>query len=233
MDLKDINIDEIKNLDNFSGIVPVFPLSTVVFFPNTLLPLHIFEPRYRDMLNDSLNSEKIIAMALLKPGWDENYYGSPEVFDVAGMGRIVSSETFDDGRSNIVLYGLKRIKIVEFTEDKPYRKARIELLENKSGDDEINYKEILKNVVSDWNDMLGAKHKEHQLNINMDLPLENLTDVMASVIFTNIFDRQSYLEETNVQKRAAMLIESMKTRIKYVDITSKRSDSIINTRNLN
>ena len=233
MDLKDINIDEIKNLDNFSGIVPVFPLSTVVFFPNTLLPLHIFEPRYRDMLNDSLNSEKIIAMALLKPGWDENYYGSPEVFDVAGMGRIVSSETFDDGRSNIVLYGLKRIKIVEFTEDKPYRKARIELLENKSGDDEINYKENLKNVVSDWNDMLGAKHKEHQLNINMDLPLENLTDVMASVIFTNIFDRQSYLEETNVQKRAAMLIESMKTRIKYVDITSKRSDSIINTRNLN
>lgn len=233
MDLKDINIDEIKNLDNFSGIVPVFPLSTVVFFPNTLLPLHIFEPRYRDMLSDSLNSEKIIAMALLKPGWDENYYGSPEVFDVAGMGRIVSSETFDDGRSNIVLYGLKRIKIVEFTEDKPYRKARIELLENKSGDDEINYKENLKNVVSDWNDMLGAKHKEHQLNINMDLPLENLTDVMASVIFTNIFDRQSYLEETNVQKRAAMLIESMKTRIKYVDITSKRSDSIINTRNLN
>jgi len=233
VDLKDINIDEIKNLDNFSGIVPVFPLSTVVFFPNTLLPLHIFEPRYRDMLNDSLNSEKIIAMALLKPGWDENYYGSPEVFDVAGMGRIVSSETFDDGRSNIVLYGLKRIKIVEFTEDKPYRKARIELLENKSGDDEINYKENLKNVVSDWNDMLGAKHKEHQLNINMDLPLENLTDVMASVIFTNIFDRQSYLEETNVQKRAAMLIESMKTRIKYVDITSKRSDSIINTRNLN
>lgn len=233
MDLKDINIDEIKNLDNFSGIVPVFPLSTVVFFPNTLLPLHIFEPRYRDMLNDSLNSEKIIAMALLKPGWDENYYGSPEVFDVAGMGRIVSSETFDDGRSNIVLYGLKRIKIVEFTEDIPYRKARIELLENKSGDDEINYKENLKNVVSDWNDMLGAKHKEHQLNINMDLPLENLTDVMASVIFTNIFDRQSYLEETNVQKRAAMLIESMKTRIKYVDITSKRSDSIINTRNLN
>jgi Lon protease-like protein len=233
VDLKNINIAEIKNLDNFTGIVPVFPLSTVVFFPNTLLPLHIFEQKYRNMLSDSLNSEKIIAMALLKPGWDDNYYGSPEVFDVAGMGRIVSSETFDDGRSNIVLYGLKRIKIVEFTKDTPYRKARIEILNNKKGNDESGLKEKLKNIVSDWNDMLGTKYKEHQLNINLNLPLGSLTDVMASVIFTNIFDKQSFLEETDVEKRAKMLIESIETRLQYANITSKRIDSIVNTRNLN
>ena len=233
MDLKDINLDEIKNLDNFSGIVPVFPLSTVVFFPNTLLPLHIFEQRYRDMLTDSLSGEKIIAMALLKPGWDENYYGNPEIFDIAGMGRIVSSETFDDGRSNIVLYGLRRIKILEFTQDRPFRKARIELLDNRNWNDEQNYREKLKNIVSDWNDMLGEKHKDHKLNINMELPLANLTDVMASVIFTNIFEKQSFLEETDVEKRASMLLESLKTRMRYAEITSKRADSILNTRNLN
>ena len=233
MDTKKLQIQEIKNLDNFSGIVPVFPLSTVVFFPNTLLPLHIFEPRYREMLRDALDSEKIIAMALLKPGWDDNYYGSPDVFDVAGMGRIVSSETFRDGRSNIVLYGLKRIKILEFTEDKPYRKASVEILENKSGNDETNYREKIKNVVTDWNDMLGEKHKEHQLNINLELPLSNLTDVMASVLYTNIFDKQAFLEETDVEKRAQKLIESLKTRLHNAEITSKRSDSIINTRNLN
>ena len=233
MDLKDINLDEIKNLDNFSGIVPVFPLSTVVFFPNTLLPLHIFEQRYRDMLADSLSSEKIIAMALLKPGWDENYYGNPEIFDIAGMGRIVSSETFDDGRSNIVLYGLRRIKILEFTQDRPFRKARIELLDNRNWNDEQNYREKLRNIVSDWNDMLGEKHKDHKLNINMELPLANLTDVMASVIFTNIFDKQLFLEETDVEKRAAMLFESLQTRMRYAEITSKRADSILNTRNLN
>lgn len=233
MDLKKIKIDEIKNLDNFSGIVPVFPLSTVVFFPNTLLPLHIFEERYRDMLSDSQNSENLIAMALLKPGWDDNYYGSPEVFDVAGMGRIVSSEIFSDGRSNIVLYGLKRIRILEFTQDKPYRKARIELLDNKSCNEEVNYKEKLKNIVSDWNDILGEKYKEHQLNINLELPLANLTDVMASVIFTNIFDKQSFLEETDVELRASKLIESIETRLQNAEITSKRIDSIVNTRNLN
>lgn len=233
MDLKNINIEEIKNLDNFSGIVPVFPLSTVVFFPNTLLPLHIFEERYRDMLSDSLGSEKIIAMALLKPGWDDNYYGNPDVYDVAGMGRIVSSETFSDGRSNIVLYGLKRIRIVEFIEDKPYRKARIEILDNKSGNDESKYKDRIKNIVSDWNDMLGEKYKEHQLNINLNLPLANLTDVMASLIFTNIFEKQSFLEVTDVEKRASMLIDSLETRLHNAEITSKRIDSIVNTRNLN
>ena len=233
MDLKNINIKEIKNLDSFTGIVPVFPLSTVVFFPNTLLPLHIFEQRYRNMLSDSLNSEKIIAMALLKPGWDEDYYGSPDVFDVAGMGRIVSSETFGDGRSNIVLYGLKRIKIVEFIEDKPYRKARIEILNNINSNNENSLKEKLNNIVSDWNDMLGTKYKDHRIDINLNLPLGNLTDVMASVIFTNIFEKQSFLEETDVEKRAAMLIDSLETRLQYARVTSQRIDSIVNTRNLN
>jgi len=233
MDLKKLQIKEIKNLDNFSGIVPIFPLSTVVFFPNTLLPLHIFEERYRDMLSNALNSERIIAMALLKPGWEENYNGSPEIYEVAGMGRIVSSETFSDGRSNIVLYGLKRIKIVEFIEERPYRTAKIEVLENRKSSDEKNYKDRINNIVSDWNDMLGSKFKEHKLSLNMNLPLENLTDVMASVIFTNIFDKQSFLEETDVDKRAVMLIESMETRLRYAEITSKRKDSIINTRDLN
>ena len=233
VDLKNINIKEIKNLDNFTGIVPVFPLSTVVFFPNTLLPLHIFEQRYKNMLSDSLTSEKIIAMALLKLGWDDNYYGNPEIFDVAGMGRIVSSETFDDGRSNIVLYGLKRIKIVEFTEDMPYRKARIEILSNRNGNDETGLKEKLKNTVSDWNDMLGTKYKEHRFDINMNLPLGNLTDVMASVIFTNIFEKQTFLEETDVENRAKMMIESIETRLQNAKITSTRIDSIVNTRNLN
>jgi len=233
VDLKKLKIEEIKNLDNFSGIVPVFPLSTVVFFPNTLLPLHIFEERYRDMLSNALNSEKIIAMALLKPGWEENYYENPEVYEVAGMGRIVSSETFSDGRSNIVLYGLKRIKIVEFIEERPYRTAKIEVLENRKSSDEKNYKDRMNNIVSDWNDMLGSNFKEHKLSLNMNLPLENLTDVMASVILTNIFEKQSFLEETDIDKRAAMLIESMETRLQYAAITSKRKDSIINTRNLN
>ena len=233
MDLKNINFNEIKNLDSFSGIVPVFPLSTVVFFPNTLLPLHIFEQRYRDMLTDTLNSEKAIVMALLKPGWEKNYYGNPEVFDIAGMGKIVSSETFKDGRSNIVLYGLKRIKIMEIIEEKPYRKAKVEILEDRKITFDSDYRERLNQLITDWNSMLGDKEKKHKISINTLLPLENLTDVLASVLITNVFEKQQLLEETDVEIRAEKLVAFLETRLKVISITSNRSDVIWEKRNLN
>ena len=233
MDLKNINFNEIKNLDSFSGIVPVFPLSTVVFFPNTLLPLHIFEQRYRDMLTDTLNSEKAIVMALLKPGWEKNYYENPEVFDIAGMGKIVSSETFKDGRSNIVLYGLKRIKIMEIIEEKPYRKAKVEILEDRKITFDSDYRERLNQLITDWNSMLGDKEKKHKISINTLLPLENLTDVLASVLITNVFEKQQLLEETDVEIRAEKLVAFLETRLKVISITSNRSDVIWEKRNLN
>ncbi len=110
MELPELDLNNVANLKNFSGVVPLFPLSSVVFFPNTLLPLHIFEPRYKEMVNAAINNEKIIGMALLKPGWESDYYGNPDVYDIIGMGRIVSSDVFEDGKINIILYGLKRAK---------------------------------------------------------------------------------------------------------------------------
>lgn len=185
------------------------------------------------MLTDSLKSEKIIVMALLKPGWEDDYYGNPEIYEVAGMGRIVSSETFNDGRSNIVLYGLKRIKILEFVESKPYRKARIEILENRKTPGDVIYNEKIKNLITVWNDLLGTEQSKHKLEVNVNLPLENLTDVLASVLVTNIFERQAILEETDVEFRAERLIKMLETRIKYALITFSRKESIIHTRNLN
>jgi len=87
-----IDLTNVLNLQNFSGVIPLFPLATVVFFPNTLLPLHVFEPRYRQMIKDIIDGERIIGMVLLKPGWEKSYEGNPEIYSVVGMGRIVNSE---------------------------------------------------------------------------------------------------------------------------------------------
>ncbi len=73
--------------------IAIFPLPNVVFFPHTLLPLHIFERRYRQMLADCLAGERRLAMALLRPGWEAGYHGRPAIYAVAGAGEIVSSET--------------------------------------------------------------------------------------------------------------------------------------------
>lgn len=111
--------------------IPIFPLPTVVFFPHTLLPLHIFEPRYRQMLADCLAGERRLAVVLLKPGWEADYYGRPPVHTVAGAGEIARSKRRPDGRSDILLRGLGRIMIEgEMPSSKPYRVARTSWLED-------------------------------------------------------------------------------------------------------
>lgn len=105
--------------------IPIFPLPDVVLFPHTLLPLHIFEARYRQMVRDCLAGDKRLAMALLKPGWENDYYGRPPIYPIAGAGEIIQHEELPDGRFNIILRGTMRIGILtELPPDKPYRMAR-------------------------------------------------------------------------------------------------------------
>jgi len=105
--------------------IPVFPLPNVVLFPKTYLPLYIFEPRYRTMVSDAAMSGQCIGMALLKDGWETDYYGHPPVFSTGCVGRLVSVQPMADGRSNIMLQGLERFEIEREWYDKPYREATI------------------------------------------------------------------------------------------------------------
>ena len=84
-------------------VTPLFPLPDVVFFPKTLLPLHVYEPRYRALAAEALEQGRAICTALLKPGWEADYYGSPEVYPVGCVGRIVHHQKLPDGRYNITL----------------------------------------------------------------------------------------------------------------------------------
>src|SRR5512147_1061011 len=92
-------------------IIPIFPLPNVVLFPTVFLPLHIFEPRYRAMVRDALGGDRIIGMALLRPGWESHYEASPAVYAVGCAGLITHAERLPDGRYNIVLQGLEKYRI--------------------------------------------------------------------------------------------------------------------------
>lgn len=107
--------------------VPVFPLPNVVFFPKTYLPLHIFEPRYRRMVADAAAGAQCIAMALLKDGWETDYYGNPPIYPMLCVGRLVSVQPLADGRSNILLQGLARGEVLEEHFDKSYRQATVRI----------------------------------------------------------------------------------------------------------
>jgi len=91
--------------------LPIFPLPNVVLFPNVFLPLHIFEPRYRQMVAESLAGDRIIGMVLLQPGYEADYDGAPPIYSTGCSGLITHSEKLEDGRYNLVLRGLEKFAI--------------------------------------------------------------------------------------------------------------------------
>ena len=112
--------------------IPLFPLPNVVLFPAAQLPLHVFEPRYRAMVADALENERLIGMVMLRPGWEPDYEGTPPVYRIGCAGFITHAEPLPDGRYNIMLRGLEKFRIVEerFAREgaQRYRMARIESL---------------------------------------------------------------------------------------------------------
>src|SRR5438552_5894063 len=106
-----------------ADVIPVFPLPNVVFFPRMPLPLHIFEPRYREMVRDAARGARLIGMVLLRTEWEQDYYGRPSIFATGTVGEMVRVEGLPDGRFNIVLRGLREYTIVRELERHAYREA--------------------------------------------------------------------------------------------------------------
>lgn len=111
--------------------MPLFPLPGAVFLPHTILPLHVFEGRYRDLIADTMSGDGYVAIPRLKPGWEQDYEGSPAVFAIAGFGRIIRHQALPDGRSNLLILGLGRMRIEgELPTDGRYRIGHGELLKD-------------------------------------------------------------------------------------------------------
>lgn len=123
---------------------PLFPLPNVVFFPRTNLPLHIFEPRYRQLMRDALGADRRIAMGLLRPGWEKDYYGNPPVYDVCCVGYIETFEELEDGKFNLLLVGQQKVRILKVLKETPYRTvSAIPLREKIPAETETGRQEIL------------------------------------------------------------------------------------------
>lgn len=106
-------------------IVPLFPLPNLVLFPGTPVPLHIFEPRYREMIADTTRGDGIIGMILLKGDWEREYHAFPDIYEVGCAGRIRDLVQLEDGRYNLVLEGLAEFRVLREMREKVYRQAEV------------------------------------------------------------------------------------------------------------
>lgn len=108
--------------------VPVFPLPNVVLFPHAVVLLHVFELRYRTMVRDALAGERLIALALLKPGWEREYHGSPAFHELGCLARFEAVEWLPDDCYDLKLLGLSRVWLGTLVREYPYRAARVEVM---------------------------------------------------------------------------------------------------------
>jgi hypothetical protein len=108
--------------------VPVFPLPGLVLFPGVDLPLHVWELRYRTLMRDALAGERVIALALLLPGWERDYHASPEFHSLACLAHIEEAAWLPDDCYHVHLKGLARVKLGRTVKEFPYRAVRAQVL---------------------------------------------------------------------------------------------------------
>jgi Lon protease-like protein len=197
------------------AVVPLFPLPNVVLFPKAVLPLHIFEERYKRMTADVLGSHRQVAMALLKAGWEKNYYGHPAIEPVVCVGSILSHERLPDGRYNFLLQGHTRARVVREVGDESYRQAVLEpLVETEGSDDDLaeQRRRLVELFDRDAYAALPGGSQVRQL-----LAASVATDVIADLLAFNVLSddevelKWSLLAETRVRARVARTVDAVES----------------------
>ena len=196
------------------NLVPVFPLPTVVLFPKALLPLKVFEPRYLAMVQDVLDSYGFIAMGLLKPGWEADYFGSPDVFPVVGVGRILEYRTEQDGTYRIVLWGERRAEIREWVTGRPYRAARVEPVREEEPAVQAERESLRQRIWTELNCLISQDDEvgeEGRAKIEEAVQTADelgfLVDSMAFHFLSDPREKQVILEARNAIVRERLLRE--------------------------
>jgi Lon protease-like protein len=191
--------------------VPVMPLPGALLFPRALLPLYIFEPRYREMLNYALKHDRVFAVALIKPELVE--WKTPnDFFHIAGVGLIRACVGRGDGTSNLILQGLERVRFTAFEQEHPFPIAKIDKLET-DGESSVETEALATKVLELY---AGLKGAGKQLPTKVDRYLsdladpEMLADLVASTFISDALRRQHVLEELSINQRLRLMIRYLR-----------------------
>jgi uncharacterized protein len=203
--------------ETFSGTARLFPLPNLVMFPHVLQPLHIFEPRYRAMLEESLDNDSLIAMAMLAPGWEGDYEGRPETRAMACLCRVAAHCKAEKGNYNVLLVGLKRLQIrEELPPTKLFREAEVELVEDVYPPKNASRRQTLqRRLVSAFRNVLPKfpANREHiEKLLSTEISLGMLTDIVAYTLKLDQKIKEDLLAQPLPDLRALLLLECLGAR---------------------
>jgi len=194
-------------MTDLPSIIPIFPLPNVILFPQVMLPLHIFEPRYRRMVRDAQEqTPALIGMALLRGNWQEQYEGTPDVFPIGCVGEMVRVNPLPDGRFNIMLQGMREFSIIEESVSKSYREARVEwrppMREVLADRDRLQLRRLLERYLRD-------NEKVQQFLTDQSLEDEFLVNFFSFHLDFMPIEKQGLLEAATLSERAERLCDML------------------------
>jgi len=211
-DIDDLVFDETR----FKGVARLFPLPDLILFPHVMQPLRIFEPRYRELLNDALDSDGLIAMCLPEQGMTSQKNGQPPLVPVACLGKIVTHQRTERGEYNVLLLGMRRIQITrELPMQRGYRLAEVSLL-NDFYDSDLDARRagLQQELTKGFQEYLpqGKSVDTGVLDVlSKEIPLSVLTDLVSFALPMEFKYKRELLGECDIDKRAAMLLEVIRS----------------------
>ncbi len=193
-------------------VLPLFPLPNLVFFPHTRLPLHVFEPRYRQMVQDALDGDQRFGLILLRPGWESEYLGAPPVYSTGTLATIEHAVPLDDGRFNIVVRGDARFRILSEVSAEPYRTARVvtEPELEHSASEASEQRELLADLSRQYLTYLPDQMAVPEIET---VDLHSLTNALIMSLNLPVEEKQKLLETSDVRARAEQVGRELSTRI--------------------
>ncbi len=201
---------------HFSGIVRLFPLPNLVVYPGVVQALHIFEPRYRQMTEDAMAADQLIAMSLYQSPAEAMDPGkSSEIYDTICICKVIANQKLDDGKYNLIVVGVRRARIVrELATEQPYRMAEVQIINEDLSVTFGRIKELRQQLLEVCREInLFEKMTQNQdvrRIISNDLALGLLVDLIAFLSQLDCQQRQAVLELANVEARCLQLINFLR-----------------------
>jgi hypothetical protein len=192
--------------------IPLFPLPNVVLFPNVFLPLHIFEPRYRQMVGAALEGDRIIGMALLRPGYEAHYEGRPAIYDIGCAGVVTHCQPLADGRYDLVLRGIEKFRVRSEDHSGPYRVGHIEGISEAIPPVDAQplrqQRQRLEAVLA-----AAAERVRSEPRFPPSVPDEDLVNALAQYLDLEVVEHQALLECQGVLARCRALIDLIEMKL--------------------